>query len=282
MRTAIVTTIDANYIEPAAVFFESFSENYHNHKELDIVCVMPEEDASAFNELEAMMQLDKRLKLKARFVSPNEYKWTEEAAVGDRWAHSKAAWYRLLLGSILHDYDKAIYFDPDVLIVDNVQPILDHPMYNKFMAVFDTVGVQYFYSKGRGDVGWMTSGMLIIDLNWWREAGVEDWFKEDVAANGSDELIDEYLLNKYLKPYWHPLPVTFNFYAFVKDEFGVPDFDQSYLPVYYKHAIVMHFAGRVKPWTFKKIVLKEDPSRLGQEWVRRRKVIRDRNKKIDG
>lgn len=276
MKTAIVTTIDANYIEPAAVFFESFSDNYHNYKELDIVCVMPEEDAGAFDELAAMVNLDKRLKLKVRLVSPDRYRWTEEAAVGDRWKHSKAAWYRLLLGSILDDYDKAIYFDPDILIVDNVQPILDHPMYNKFMAVFDTVGVQYFYSKGRGDVGWLTSGMLIIDLNWWREAGVEEWFREDVAANGSDELIDEHLLNKYLKPYWHPLPVTFNFYAFVKDAHGVPDFDQSYLPVYYKHAIVMHFAGRVKPWTFKEIVTIDDPSDLGARWFKYLERVRNR------
>lgn len=277
MRTAIVTCIDANYIEAAAIFFESFSENYHSREELDLVCVMPEEDLEAFNSLAAMVRLDKRLTLKVSLVASGKYVWTEEAAVGDRWKHSKAAWYRLLLGSILEDYDRAIYFDPDILIVDNVQPIIDHPMHNKFMAVFDTVGVQYFYNKGRGDTAWLTSGVLIIDLNWWREAGIEDLFKKDLEENGSDELIDEYLLNKFLKPYWHPLPVTFNFYAFKTDEYGVPDFDSSYLPVYYKHAIAFHFAGRVKPWTFDEIIGKEDPSKLGQEWMRRREILRSRN-----
>jgi lipopolysaccharide biosynthesis glycosyltransferase len=281
MKTAIVTCIDANYVEAAAVFFQSFSDNYHYREELDLVCVMPEEDAEAFDELVSMLHLDKRLKLHPKFVASGAYTWTEEAAVGDRWKHSKAAWYRLLLGSILDDYDKAIYFDPDVLIADNVQPIIDHPMYNKFMAVFDTVGVRYFYSKGRGDVAWLTSGMLIIDLDWWREAGIEELFKQDVKENGSDELIDEYLLNKFLKPYWHPLPVTFNFYAFKIDEYGIPDYDSSYLPVYHKHAIVYHFAGRVKPWTFQEIVHKDDPSRVCAEWFRYRDIVRNRLKSDD-
>lgn len=276
MRTAIVTCIDANYIEAAAVFFESFSENYHYREELDLVCVMPEADADAFKVLQSMVNLDKRLKLSVSLVSDDMFPWIVNAAVGDRWKHSKAAWYRLLLGSILPNYDKAIYFDPDILIVDNVQPILDHPMHNKFLAVYDTVGVPYFYKMSRGEIAWLTSGVLIIDLNWWRSEGIEELFKADLQANGSDELIDEYLLNKYLKPYWHPLPVTFNFYAFKVDEYGVPNFDESYLPVYYKHAIAFHFAGRVKPWTFEEYIKKEDPSRLGKEWMRRLEIVRRR------
>lgn len=277
MKTAIVLTLDANYIEYAAVFLESLSDNYHHKDDIDVVCIMPEEDAKAFNDLRGLVNLDKRLNLMVRLVGSELYKWTEESlGRDDLYQHSKVLWYRLFLGSILHDYNKAIYFEPDMLVVDNVYPIISHPMYNKFMAVYDVIGVPYEFGKGRGDVAWMTTGTLIIDLDWWRDADIESLLVADLKANGFDEILDEDLFNKLLKPYWHPLPLGFNFYLFTRDAYGVPDYDSSPLPLYHKHAIVYHFPGRVKPWTYKEIITKTDYSRITAEWYRYKKRIDDR------
>jgi len=278
MKTAIVTCIDANYVEAAAVFIESFSENYHTNKELDIICVMPDTDKEAFKWLSSTVSVNSRLNLKLRSVSSkSKYKWMHNAAVSERWQKSPAVWYRVVLGSILHEYDKAIYFDPDILIVENVQPILEYPMYGKLMAVPDVTGAVYMYGENRGEVAWFSTGVLIIDLNWWRGSGIEDVLKQDVISGGAKELVDEHFLNKHLKDVWYPIPFTFNFYAFKSDSHGMPDYDKTFLhPAFYSHAIVMHFAGPCKPWNYKELTTKTDKSRLGAEWRRRRDIILSR------
>ena len=268
-------TIDSSYIEKAAVFIESFSENYHHYKELDFVVLMPEEDISSFNQLLSLVRVNQRINLRGRAIQSSKYKWIEKATVKDP-RYSKVVWYRLILGSALKEYNKVIYFEPDMLVVDNVQPILDHPLHNNVMAVYDVTGVQYQYAKGRGETAWFTTGVLILNLDWWRENKIERTLVADLEKNGADELTDEHLFNKYLKDYWHPLPITFNFYAYDSDAHGVPNWDSSYLPAFYKHAIVHHFVGPVKPWNYENFDDKADPSRLGAEWRRRFKEIQSR------
>ena len=95
-------------------------------------------------------------------------------------------------------------------------------------------------------------------------------------TNGPHELMDEYLLNKYAIAHWHALPVTFNFCFFNFDGYGVPDWDSTCLPIHFKHAIAIHYAGSIKPWNFNDIA-GTDESRLGAEWRRRRDAIVNRN-----
>ncbi len=276
MKTAVAICLDANYLEPAAVFLESFSENYHYRYGVDLICVMPEEDAHAFSELESMVQLDLKLTLKLVKVSKNKFSWLKELYVLDK--HFPASvWHRLFLGSILEDYDKVIYFDTDILIVDDVQPIFNYPMYGKLMAVYDAnIGLPYLYNVHRGHISHFISGMFIADLNWWRDSGIEKKFEEDIKQNGPHELMDEYLLNKYAIADWHALPTTFNFCFFNFDAYGVPNWDSSGLPLHFKHAIAIHYAGPIKPWNFNEIA-GTDTSRLGAEWRRRRDEIVNRN-----
>lgn len=272
MKTAITICLDANYIEPAAVFLESLSENYHYRYEVDVVCVMPEEDAEAFDKLKKMVDLELRVNLKLATVPTERFSWLRDLYVKGK--HFPASvWHRLFLGSILEDYDKVIYFDTDILIVSNIQPILNYPMYGKLMAVFDaTIGVPYLYNMHQGHLSHFISGMFIADLNWWRESGIEAKFEEDIKANGPNELMDEYLLNKYGIEEWHALPVTFNFCFFDFDKYGVPQWDSPTLPMHFKHAIAVHYAGPIKPWNFNDIA-GTDKSRLGAEWRRRRDAI---------
>jgi lipopolysaccharide biosynthesis glycosyltransferase len=188
-------------------------------------------------------------------------------------------WYRLFLGSVLSDYEKVIYFDVDALIVDNVQPILDHPMYSPFMATVDVTGFEIMFLKSRGETPRLHAGTLIADLNWWRSSGIETEFKEAMEEWDSTLGSDEDLLNRNLtiRSNWTLIPFTFNFLFFTRDAHGIPDFDSSEsLPLYYKHAIMIHFASQIKPWNYKKIIGQEDPSRLGAEWRRREQLVKSR------
>jgi lipopolysaccharide biosynthesis glycosyltransferase len=179
----------------------------------------------------------------------------------------------------LPDYDKVIYFDVDALVVDNIQPILDHKMYSPFMATVDVTGFEIMFLKSRGELPRLHAGTLIADLNWWRDSGIEDEFRAameewDLTLGSDEDLLNR---NETIRSNWTLIPFTFNFLFFTRDAYGIPDFDSSEsLPLYYKHAIMIHFASQIKPWNYKKIVGKEDPSRIGAEWRRREALIKAR------
>lgn len=278
MKTAIVLCLDSYYVEPAAVFLESFADNYHYRKDIDIVCVMPEADAEGFEKLKSLVNLDLRFVLHLVSVPDSAYPWMQNLFVESK-PIRPTVWYRLFLGSLLKDYDRAIYFDPDILIVNDVQPILDHPMRSNFLATYDTVGVPYLYNLHSGHMAHFVTGVLMMNLNWWRDSGIEDKFREDIETNGPHDLLDEYLMNKYLKDEWYPLPLSFNFHSFETDAHGVPNWDVSYLPMhFYRHAIVFHFAGPLKPWNYEETLKVRDKSVLGGEWRRRRTLIGTKRK----
>ena len=279
MKTAIAIVFDANYTEKAAVFLDSLSENYHGSEQLSITCIVPEDAETAFKDLQKLTELTPRINL-IKVIYPKDLSDWISGAVKQRfsWVPS-ITWYRLFLGTVLADYDKVIYFDVDALIVDNIQPILDYPMHSPFMATVDITGFEIMFLKSRGDMPRLHAGTLIADLNWWRDSGIEDEFKS--AMNEWDSTLgsDEDLLNKTptIRANWTLLPFTFNFLFFTRNAHGIPDFDSSEsLPLYYKHAIMIHFASQIKPWNYKKIADTNDPSRIGAEWRRREAIVKAR------
>jgi lipopolysaccharide biosynthesis glycosyltransferase len=279
MKTAIAIVFDANYTEKAAVFLDSLSENYHGSEQLYVTCVVPEDADTAFKDLQKLTDVTPRINL-IKVIYPKDLSDWISGAVKQRfsWVPS-ITWYRLFLGTVLADYDKVIYFDVDALIVDNIQPILDYPMHSPFMATVDITGFEIMFLKSRGDMPRLHAGTLVADLNWWRDSGIEDEFKS--AMNEWDSTLgsDEDLLNRTptIRANWTLLPFTFNFLFFTRNAHGIPDFDSSEsLPLYYKHAIMIHFASQIKPWNYKKIADTDDPSRIGAEWRRREAIVKAR------
>lgn len=279
MKTTIAIVFDAKYVDKAAVFLESLSENYHGLDYLNISCIVPKFDEKAFDELLEIVRVSPRLKLNKIVYPAALSDWIAET-VKQRFAWVPSmTWYRLFFGSVLTEYDKVIYFDVDALIVDNVQPILDYPMNSPFMATVDITGFEIMFLKSRGETPRLHAGTIIADLNWWRDSGIEDEFKAEMENWDSTLGSDEDLLNKNqtIRSNWTLIPFTFNFLFFTKDAHGIPDFDKSNsLPLYYKHAVMIHFASQIKPWNYRTVVGKHDPSRLGAEWRRRAEIVNSR------
>lgn len=277
MKTAIAIVFDTNYVEKAAIFISSFSENYHGSERLDVTCIVPSDESAAFDELVALADVTPRINL-IKVPYPKDLSDWIAGAVKQRFAWvPSVTWYRLFFGTVLKDYDKVIYFDVDALVIDNVQPILDYHMHSPFMATVDVTGFEIMFLKSRGELPRLHAGTLIADLNWWRESGIEDEFKE--AMNEWDPTLgsDEDLLNRNLtiRSNWTLIPFTFNFLFFTRDAHGIPDFDSSdSLPLYRKHAIMVHFASQIKPWNYRALTDKDDASRIGAEWRRREALVK--------
>lgn len=278
MKSCISLIFDEKLVVPAAVLIQSISDNYHDNQELDIVCCIPGESKAPFNQVLSMVDVPKKINIKLVSLTVKMFPWLSilNKTSSDHWAPPIER-YKLFLGSFLSGYDKTIYLDTDTMVVKNIQPVLDHPMHNKFMAVPDVTGTEFQFLKSRGELSYLNNGVMIIDLEWWRSEKIEKTILDHLHKEQHVRVGSEELSNVYLKKYWHPLPFTFNFYAFSKDKYKNLNYDESsFLPEHYKHAIIFHFAGQAKPWNYEETLAKKDKSLLGEKWRRMAKVARDR------
>lgn len=277
-KTCIVLTFDANMALPAAVLINSIIENYFDFDNLDIVCgfMGSVKETEYLKKLINNIKKDSRINIKIIEIESKKFKWIEKLKNISTRHHAPPLidLCKLFLGSILADYDKAIYFDTDMLVVRNIQPILEHPMHNKLMAIVDISGPEFYYLKSKGEAAHINTGLMIIDLNWWRDSKLEEMFLSYLEQTKIVSMSAEELINKYAKSSWSPLPYSFNFFQFTRDIYGIPDYDESnIIPQHYSHAIVFHFVGAAKPWNYKEMVHREDESLLGEKWRRLAKKI---------
>lgn len=270
-KTCVVTLFDSNYVDQAAVMLQSFHDNYLNPETVDVVCVMPKEDIEKGRELVHWINTPK---LNIKFREPVAPKNLEiEKIESGHWG-TNTSWYRLFLGSTLYDYSRAIFLDADMMAISDVQPILDFPMYGKFMACMDITDDDAY--RGMDNLANFHTGMFIADLVWWRDSKVEERFEAHMLQNPPSPYIEEELFNLYMRESWYPLPVVFNFYYFYRDDDGDCIWDEPLLPAHYKKAIMVHFFGRAKPWNYRQRKGDRDGSKLGVRWRRlKRKLIRD-------
>jgi lipopolysaccharide biosynthesis glycosyltransferase len=272
-KQCIATIFDQNMTIPASVLVQSIIDNYFSVDSLDIICVFlgSKSDLSALERLMDSIEKDSRVSIKIIDLTRTEYAWIDSlrGVTTKHHAPPLVDLCKLFLGSILFDYNKVIYLDTDMLVVRDIQPILEHPSYNKLMSIVDISGPEYYYLKSQGHFAHINTGFMVINLDWWRTFGAENLFLEHLKKDTELSMSAEELINIYIKPYWSPVPFTFNFFQFTRDIYGIPNYDESnIIPQHYKHAIVFHFVGAAKPWNFKEMVNRDDSSLLGERWRR--------------
>ena len=270
-KQCIATIFDANMSVPAAVLVQSIVNNYFAIDQIEVVCVFQgsNDELKYFNGLINNIKKDSRVAIKV--VKLSKFDWLS-ALIDTKTKHHAPPLIdlcKLFIGSILSEYEKVVYLDTDMFVVKNIQPILDHPSHNELMAIVDISGPEYYYLKSRGEAAHINTGFMIINLNWWRDSKIEDVFLDHLKNNKTLSMSAEELINLYVKPYWSPVPYTFNFFQFTRDIYGIPDYDESnIIPQHYAHAIIFHFVGAAKPWNFREMVDRDDTSLLGERWRR--------------
>lgn len=175
---------------------------------------------------------------------------------------SKAAYLRLLIPSLLpENITKAIYFDTDLVVLDDVQRLWGISLQGKPLGAVCDYGImaskrmvkQKFETLGlpEGDT-YFNSGMLVMDLVQWRSFGYDRKVVECILQNQFRHH-DQDALNKVFLHNWHELPLRWNV---IPPVFSLP------LKVLLRHNMrseaikalknpaVFHWAGRYKPWEF--------------------------------
>lgn len=148
-----------------------------------------------------------------------------------------SVYYRLLLGTALPDLDKVLYLDVDISARGDIGELYDVDLGDKIVAAVEDGGPSPFIARLKRNMEipvvakYFNAGMLLISLNKWRQAHIEERvfnvvkeYKDRIFCNDQD------VLNKVFSGDVLWLPRRFN--SLTADEGGV----------------LRHFYLGCKPW----------------------------------
>lgn len=254
-KISLVLASDDNYAQHVAVACASMLKNASHPEKLQFYIL---NDAISIENCKRIEQTVQRLQGHVEFISVDS-----DSIQGFTSGHiSRAAYLRLMIAAVLpHDVGKAIYFDTDLVVLDDVETLWNMPLHGKPLGAVCDFGIMK--SKRMIEQKWNTiqlpkgrdyfnSGVLVIDLQQWREKNYGDLVIDSITQH-SYRHHDQDGLNKILMDNWESLPLRWNV---IPPVFMLPlkvlcnkRLRGRALEALRKPA-VFHWAGRYKPWEF--------------------------------
>lgn len=170
---------------------------------------------------------------------------------------SYATYYRLLLGDLLpSDVKRVIYLDGDIIIMDSLRELWLTDMQGKAIAAvpdsYNNRPDPYNRLRYPQAMGYFNAGVLLIDIDYWREHNVLRDFCE-CATKMSDSLAchDQDVLNYVFRSQKLVLPLKFNmlneYWFDLRHSVTTWELDNE-MRYGQQHPVVVHFTGLPKPW----------------------------------
>jgi lipopolysaccharide biosynthesis glycosyltransferase len=152
---------------------------------------------------------------------------------------SRAMYYRILLPKLV-DLDKIIYFDCDMLMEADVGELWDMDVEGCGCAGVDEENPAQTNRLGLQGDFYINSGVLVMNLAYWREHRVAERCMEWLTANEALAILpDQDAINVILKGQKRRIPLKWNLNPVPLETIDV-------LKTYPSR--VIHFGGAIKPW----------------------------------
>jgi lipopolysaccharide biosynthesis glycosyltransferase len=252
-RISVVMAVDEQYAAPLFVTVLSLLENLRPSVGLELYLMRSGLTPETRSKLESAWGDRVRL----HWVALDYEKLESLRSYG--YMSSPAANFRLLVGSSLPGHvSKVIYLDADLLIQKDIFEIWEQDMHGKIvLAVQDSyiqrLPARCLPAQKKADVQlpYFNSGVMVIDLKVWREAGLEQRCLEAAGRlKHRTKWLDQDVLNICLAGRWGLLPPVWN-KQFSLDLFS--DWQCSpYEEVEFQEArsrpAIIHFCTQTKPW----------------------------------
>jgi len=159
---------------------------------------------------------------------------------------SAAAYSRLVLPLFAPpDVDRALYLDGDCIVRSSLQELADMDLKGKPLAGVENPGFNRWDDIGVSrDPGFFNSGVLVVDLDYWRSHNMTDrCFELLHALEGKRVGAEQDILNAAFSGNWLPLPYVWNCQV---DKIR---FKRGPIPTFAESKVI-HYCGMQKPWQF--------------------------------
>lgn len=185
--------------------------------------------------------------------------------VSDRWREAcpgnrrfgQVAWYRVLLPELLPEIDRTLYLDADTIVRHQLDELWNSPLDGCVVGAVANPLYPFMNPGFLDELGvlpeqYFNSGMLLFDMDAWRNEGLTRKVLERAATQRNQEWPDQNALNFVLKKQWKPLHPKWN------SQNTIFDLHASQLPFLSEEIqqarrdpAVLHFIGPYKPWHYR-------------------------------
>ncbi|MGD0474870.1 MAG: glycosyltransferase family 8 protein [Candidatus Velthaea sp.] len=239
---SIVTACDDGYAQHAHVLVESMVSNNPDH-DFRVFVLVP----AGFRYAERLDQLESHPNCQIRLIEidPN---LVRDLHVSEHIPH--AAYFRLLIDDVLpRDLQRVLYFDADIVIAGDVLPLWQIDLDDNIVAAVADATPDEGQERRRrvvltGGLTYYNSGVMLIDLDRWREEQVTK--KALAFCRAHPERLKYWAqcaLNYVLAGDVLSLNVIWNFQNSHVESEAVEDASSSLL----RAARIVHFTA-LKPW----------------------------------
>jgi len=252
----IVLCPDNNYVMPCGVLICSICEN--NKKE-DIKFHIVTDEKFTFQNKSSLLAIIEKYECKSMFYEidvSDVQKYLPIKQAGQLFHITLATYYRLFLSKLLPDnLDKVLYLDCDIIVCNNLNELWNTDIaFYAIAAVPDmNEGQIFFYNRLRysQNMGYFNAGVLLINLNYWRENGILDRYIQ-FASSYPERVVyhDQDIMNYVLKDIKLSLPLRYNIQnGFLREELQISWEYEEELNKAFSNPCVLHYMGESKPWT---------------------------------
>ena len=279
----ILCTPDKNYVMPTGVMMKSICVN--NSESVIVFHIITDGSVSKRQKRQLQKVVKDNNKHSVKFYTFDNSMLGIFPRIGEVKADylTKAAYYRLFVTKILpEDVEKVIYLDGDIVVTKSL-----NELWGLDMSEFGIAGVTDMSEKLHdynrlgydSSYGYFNSGVLVINLKYWREHHVLDDFM-DIILNQSEriKLHDQDVLNIVFCKKKICLPLEYNLQNgfMYKPELMELEYDRykEQLANAIRNRVVIHYSCSLKPW------FADCDNPLHSEWLKYLKMTQWRNLRL--
>ncbi len=220
----IFFSTDDNYVPFLTVALHSIVENASKEYDYKIIILNSELEDESVKQILAFE--NENFKVEFADVNKKIKDVAKNMTLGLRDYYSNSIYYRIFIPSLFPDYDKALYLDADIVVIDDISKLYFEELGDNLLgAITDDVvnGNDSFkkYSEtvlGIKPTQYFNSGILVMNLKELRKFEIESKFVHLIGTYNFDTIApDQDYLNylcrgkvKYIHKGWDKMPVEDN------------------------------------------------------------------------
>ena len=261
----IVFCTDTNYIMPSSVLIKSISLN--NSEASIYFYAIIDESVTEHDMAMLKSEIEHNNKHCIKFLRVNgkDYENMPNLDVSKEYAQknritathtTKACYYRLSMANLFpENVNRVLYFDCDIVVNQNISDLWNIDLEGKAVgAVVDEGEFHMSYDQlgFSPKYGYFNSGVMIIDLSYWRKNNMFDVFMEIIREHtGKMRQHDQEILNIAFFDNIKRLPLKYNFQEnFFRHPQLIPEFYNNHsteIEEAINDIAVIHYTAE-KPW----------------------------------
>lgn len=255
----VVFITDDNYAMPTVVAITSLYYNRNENNEYRIYVICSEVSDGNIEMIKALSQEDKDFYVEA--IVRNDLEQFEGLGTEKVLHVSKAAIYKFELPNIFSQYDRILYLDGDMLVLNDICPLFDTDIEDRYAAVvkdykattYPIPQLEKLKIATKHKFYW-NSGMMVLNLKKMREDDLTEKLF-DYKLHGINIFMDQDALNvvfeenvRYVPLYNNMMSTLITMYPpkVIMDYYNIEEYS-NYEKLLQK-ATVLHLTGRLKPW----------------------------------